>query len=104
MTPNVFQTKRYRNVAARQRAYVQMLQCTTYDLCCHKHKDMMHAENCPIHAAEVELTKAEIEAIEADSTGNVLQNYRHASQMLGMSHMRHASGSAWCVADVLGGN
>lgn len=55
--------------------------CTTYDLCCHKHKDMVHAENCPILAAEMELVKAEIEAIESDATGMVLQQYIQAGKL-----------------------
>jgi hypothetical protein len=67
--------------AQRQRAYFDALRCTTYNLCCNSHKDMLHAENCPIVAAELELIAAEIRAIEADTTGRVLPQFRHASEM-----------------------
>ena len=76
--PNVWQRKR--GPADKQRAYYHALICTTYNLCCFSHKDMVHAELCPIAAAAREVISREVKAIE-DGTLTLEQSRERSAAM-----------------------
>lgn len=58
-------TNKSRAAQLKQERYRHALLSSTYMLCCHTHKDMMHAELCPIAKAEREVITREILVIDS---------------------------------------
>ncbi len=72
--------KASRNPKKQQQRYYDALICTTYNLCCHSHKDMMHAELCPIMTAERDCIAREVQAIENGTLS--LEQSRERSKLM----------------------